>query len=336
MRRLRRRGLTLIELAVVLGVIALLAALVLPAVQSAREAARRAACQNNLEQIGLGLHGHHAAAGSLPSFYNGTSLRYPLDEWDLFHMHSWRTPLLPHLGQTPLRDRVAWDAPATEPENAAVGLTAVPTFLCPSGGDPADTGWGLRHGSTEMWGVPLNEIPEADRYHVVRSDYDAMAGIQVLPDPFPTGANADDVAFVRWGVWGWPTFDTGATSGSRLLRYRPGRFADVRDGLSNTLAVVERAGKPVDLLHGEPQVTPDNPDVGYPGQVGWSASDTFLWSIHADGVGVNESNTRGPYAQHPGGANVGVADGSVRFLSESTDFDALVALYGRSDGGRPE
>ncbi|MFH5806214.1 DUF1559 domain-containing protein [Alienimonas sp. DA493] len=328
---------TAVEVSVVIGVVALLVALVLPAVQSARESARMAHCRDNLRQTALALQNHHAARGSLPSFYNGTSLRYPLTEWDLFHMHSWRVPLLPYLEGTSLRAQLDTAALATGPENEAAAQTAVPTFLCPSGDPPTAMGWGVKHHRIAATaGTPLYEIAEADRYYVMRSDYDAMAGIQALPDPFPEQANPSSVEFVRWGVWGWPVFETKTTTGSRLSSYRAGRFADVRDGLSNTISLVERGGKPTALRYGKPEVSAENPDATYPGQVGWSASNTFLWSINADGVGVNESNTQGIHSLHPGGANVALADGSVRFLSDSTTFDMLVALYGRSDGGLPD
>ncbi|QDT16428.1 hypothetical protein CA12_25300 [Alienimonas californiensis] len=327
----------MVELLVVIGVVALLVALVLPAVHSARESARVTQCRNNLRQTALALQNHHAARGSLPSYYNGTSLQYPLGEWDLFHLHSWRTPLLPYLDQAPLAARLDLAALATGPENEAAAQTPVPTFLCPSGDAPTVMGWGLKHDRLAGLGdVPLEEIPDEDRYSVVRSDYDAMAGIQTLPDPFPEKADSSSVDFVRWGAWGWPVFEQRTTAGSRLSSYRAGRFADVRDGLSNTISLVERAGKPTELLNGKPAVTSGNPNALYPGQVGWSASNTFLWSINADGVGVNESNSRGIYSFHPGGANVAVADGSVRFLSDSTNFETLVALYGRSDGGLPD
>ncbi len=179
-------------------------------------------------------------------------------------------------------------------------------------------------------------IPEEDRYYVVRSDYDALAGIKELPDPLPSGTIRDSVDFVHWGVWGWPVFETGRTTGSRLLRYRRGEFRDVTDGLSNTIAIVERAGKPIDLLNGQPNVTPCNPDAMYPGQIGWSASNTFAWAINGNGIGVNESNSAGIYSFHPGGANVALADGSVQFMADSTDFQTLVRLFGRFDGGLPQ
>ena len=328
-----RRGVTIVELLVSMAVVAIIVAIAVPAIQSARESARRMQCQNNLRQILAATQSHHAAEGALPSLYNGSAIAYPLREWDLFHMHSWRVPLLPYLEQTNLHKQIKLEALATAPENAPVAQTVVPTFICPSGGNPTVMGCGLKHGSV---GVPPSDVQEEDRYYVVRSDYDAMAGIQVLPDPLPANADINSVDFVRWGVWGWAIFETKTTTGSRLSRYRRGKFSDVKDGLSNTIAVVERAGRPIDMLNGKPNVTRDNPNADYPGQVGWSASNTFAWSINTNGVGVNESNSQGIYSFHPGGANVGIADGSVRFLSDSTDFKVLVKLYGRSDGGLPE
>jgi prepilin-type N-terminal cleavage/methylation domain-containing protein/prepilin-type processing-associated H-X9-DG protein len=328
-----RRAVTLVELLVVIAIVAILIAITLPAVQASREAARRAQCQVNLHQLNDALQSIHAAEGALPSHYNGTTLSYPLREWDLFHMHSWRVPLLPYIEQVVVAQQIKMDALATSPENAVVAQTVVPTFICPSGDEPTNLGWGRKH---KLFGAFDAELPEQDRYYVVRSDYDAMAGIQVLPDPLPPNAKTQSVDFVRWGIWGWAVFETPTTSGSRLLSYRRGMLRDVSDGLSNTIAIVERAGKPIDLLHGEPNVTTNNPKAHYPGQGGWSASNTFAWSINSDGIGINESNSAGIYSFHPGGANVAIADGSVKFLSDSINFSTLVSLFGRSDGGLPE
>lgn len=331
---MRRCGVTIIELLIAIGIVIIVIAVSLPAIQSARESARRLQCQDNIRQTFIGISSHHNAHGALPSFYNGSALGYPLREWDLFHLHSWRVPLLPHLEHAPLKEQLMLDALATASENSSVAQAVVPIFICPSGADPTtEMGRGVKYDSID---VPPENRTEQDYYYVVRSDYDAMAGIQVLPDPIPANANPNSVDFVRWGIWGWPVFETRTIKGSRLSRYRQGKFRDVRDGLSHTIAVVERAGKPTDLLNGRPNVTSDNPDASYPGQVGWSASNSFLWSINAAGVGVNESNSRGIYSFHPEGANVGIADGSVRFLPETTDFNTLVKLYGRSDGGLPE
>lgn len=189
-----RRGISLVELLVSLGVIALLLAILLPAIHSARESARRVQCQNNLRQILIATQSHHAATNALPSLYNGTARPYPLAEWFLFHMHSWRVPLLPYLEQTALKERLIWDKFATTVENAPVAQSVVPTFICPSGGDPMEMGWGLHH---DAIGTPAANITDQQRYRVVRSDYDAMAGIKVMPNPLPPYTSMDSVDHVR-------------------------------------------------------------------------------------------------------------------------------------------
>ncbi len=314
------------EVLVVIGIIAILLAVTIPAVQYSREAARRTQCQNNQRQILLACQAFEATNGALPSLYNGTSLAYPLQEWDLFHMHSWRVELLPYLEQQPLRDKIDWSAMATDPVNKSIREAVVPVYVCPSGADPLSSmGWGAAYAELPNLSVPFSGL----KYFATRSDYDAMAGIQSLPD---AGSDPLSTKFVRWGVWGWPDFGNGKFAGTNLLRYRAGQLRDVTDGLSNTIAIVERGGKPIDLLHGEPHVTPSNPEAQYPGQVGWSASNTFAWSINENGVAVNVSNSKGIYSLHSGGANVAMADGSVRFLSESTSYEELVKLFSCSGG----
>jgi hypothetical protein len=90
--------------------------------------------------------------------------------------------------------------------------------------------------------------------------------------------------------------------------------------------VVERVGKTKDHINGKLNVDDTNPNADDPGKVGWSASNTFYWSINTDGVGVNRSNTQGMYSFHSGDTSVGIADGSVRVLSVSKKFETLVKL----------
>ncbi len=326
-RRAQRRAISLVEMLIVVGIIGVLVALLLPAIQSVRESARRTKCQNNLKQIVQACHAFESAKGSLPSLYNGTSLVYPLDDYDMFHTHSWRVELLTQLEQQQLRDSIKWSSLATDPENASVAQAVVSVYICPSGADPRSTmGRGLYRSAR-------SESPSTtNMYSVTRSDYDAITGIQVWPETLPPGSDLNSEQFIRWGMWGKPDLVAGKVGGGPLIAYRPGKFREVTDGLSNTIVAAERGGKPIDLLNGKPNVTESNPQANFRGQPGWSASSAIYWSMNQNDVGINQSNSTGIYSLHTGGAYVAIADGSVRFLSESTPVSELVQLISKAGG----
>ncbi|MFO0954840.1 MAG: DUF1559 domain-containing protein, partial [Isosphaeraceae bacterium] len=118
----RRRGFTLIELLVVIAIIAVLIALLLPAVQSAREAARRAHCINNLKQIGLAVHSYHDQVGALPGAY----LVYNVTSFSALSM------MLPQMEQSPLYNALNFSIKFDDPVNSTVLSADVNTFICPS------------------------------------------------------------------------------------------------------------------------------------------------------------------------------------------------------------
>jgi prepilin-type N-terminal cleavage/methylation domain-containing protein len=120
-----RRGFTLIELLVVIAIIGVLVALLLPAVQHAREAARRASCINNLKQVGIALHGYHDQTGALPMGYSHS----PGYTWGGF---GWAAAILPQLEQTPLFNTINFDLPAWTAENSTSCLARPGVYLCPS------------------------------------------------------------------------------------------------------------------------------------------------------------------------------------------------------------
>jgi type II secretory pathway pseudopilin PulG len=120
---------TIVELLVVLGVIAVLVALLLPAVRTSREAARRSQCSNHLKQIGIALHNYVDTYGSLPPAYTVDAAGNRL--------HSWRTLILPFAEQQPLYDKIDLSKPWDDPANQAARETRVGVYACPSANLPA-------------------------------------------------------------------------------------------------------------------------------------------------------------------------------------------------------
>ena len=125
------RRFRLVELLVILGIIALLIALLLPAIRSAGPAARRAQCVNNLKQIALALHNYEQAHKALPPAYTVDAKGRPL--------HSWRTLILPYLEQEPLYQTIDLSKPWNDPANAKALETALPVFRCPEAVGPRNT-----------------------------------------------------------------------------------------------------------------------------------------------------------------------------------------------------
>ena len=128
-RPCRRAGFTLVELLVVIAIIGMLVALVLPAVQAAREAARRAHCQNNLRQIGVALHVYHDAHKQLP--VGCVEKRVPKTTPNGRQL-AWSAELLPQLEEQPLWQQIDFHSPYDSPANATAAATVVAVYLCPS------------------------------------------------------------------------------------------------------------------------------------------------------------------------------------------------------------
>jgi prepilin-type N-terminal cleavage/methylation domain-containing protein len=119
-----RSGLTLIELLVVIGILCLLAALFMPATRSAREAARRTQCKNNLKQIGLALHNYHDVYDAFPPARTMTDAGRPL--------HGWRTFSLPYIDRYARLESIDLARPWDDPTNAETAARRLLVYQCPS------------------------------------------------------------------------------------------------------------------------------------------------------------------------------------------------------------
>jgi prepilin-type N-terminal cleavage/methylation domain-containing protein/prepilin-type processing-associated H-X9-DG protein len=126
-----RNGFTLIELLVVIAIIAILIALLLPAVQAAREAARRIQCTNNMNQIGLGLHNYHDVNGSFP-MGSGSGMHALPNTYMAKECWSIHSAILPHIEQTPLYNAINFNWDPDPPQNATINLVQILAFICPS------------------------------------------------------------------------------------------------------------------------------------------------------------------------------------------------------------
>ncbi len=297
-RRVRNRAFTLIELLVVIAIIGILVALLLPAIQSAREAARRVQCNNNLKQIGLALQNYHDTYKSFPSGYI-----YPSGFANVAaaaNRESWGWPALtlPFLEQQALHDQLGVTRQPLYQGFTTGGtafkdlvLTSIPGFICPS-----DT-----------------EYNKPGNVHQNRNFDD---GVGVLAGGIPAPVRPGLSNYI--GVSGHRdvvqrTLNTGIFFGDSAIS-----MADITDGTSNTFAVGERdtkncrggtwlgvrnpngsgtRGTQVVLGHSRPKINQD--------------TTAIPWGTANLGCGEGFSSL------HPGGALFLLCDGSVRFVSDS-------------------
>jgi prepilin-type N-terminal cleavage/methylation domain-containing protein/prepilin-type processing-associated H-X9-DG protein len=322
-----RRGFTLVELLVVITIIGILIALLLPAVQAAREAARQLQCGNNIKQIALGCLNYENQNRSLPLLYSGS---YQL---------GWMTQILPFIEQQNIYDQYNIKFAWYDARNARIAATRVPSLECSS--DPvAHVYTGFNAGFTVRVEAPNPQTT----FTVASTDYFLVSGVSSYTDYatcYPSASTATDIS----GVFGAQS--TG--SASRKL-------AEVTDGLSNTVMIAEMAGRPwlylaagqsVDVTNASTRpayVTASMVDTthNYALNYGWGAwahNNNFnVGSWSKDGTAkigpgaVNRSNYRGVFSFHPNGANTAFADGSVhvlgRDISPTVFFSFITARAG--------
>jgi prepilin-type N-terminal cleavage/methylation domain-containing protein/prepilin-type processing-associated H-X9-DG protein len=366
-----RVGFTLIELLVVIAIIAVLIALLLPAVQSAREAARRAQCVNNLKQLGLAHLNFESVNGYYPPDVDYLTPPYlPDTDPSVQGVGSNGQEnagnfmrVLPYMEQQNVYNLVnfnrgAFDQVNVPPivggpgalyngvgQNSAYSIV-MNAFICPSSPAPSsinyyNTCWsGYGNGS----GSP---IPSPPTQNWGRSDYFPTCGfhgslLQALgfPSAYVTAFGNDSGTIANIATFN-PTTNLVGTPIPHI------RIASVTDGTSNTIMLGEDAGRPVGYnharqiynQHGGPVEGVLNP-TDYGGGA-WADPYTYahLCGSTADGIRcqggiclINCSSNNELYSFHPGGVNVLFDDGSVHFLKESMDPRIVVQLITRAGG----
>ena len=338
----RRRGLTWVELIVVLAIIAVLVALLLPSVEQARGAARRTQCKNNLKQIGLALHNYHDAFNSFPPGFivnpNG-----PYQGW------SWSIHLLPYVDSGPIYTNISGrfgDGLQSLPDLKELKLQLA-AFNCPTRPDaPKDPHSGqIAHSIVSTNSVIDGVVAPGTvdwKEQLGRSTYFGNAGyLQAVAGGIPYDGNGGPPSI--------EPYVNAASLGFIGTRYSPEnrycdqtsfrgifgqnswvKISDIADGTSNTLMVGERY-----IPNGTASGTIGHgtwvgvPDCTRSAGLAMALGDT---SIRLNAGLRSHAQTTGFASEHTGGAHFLLADGSVRFLSENIDIGVYRDLSTIDDG----
>ena len=303
-----QRAFTLVELLVVIAIIGILIALLLPAVQAAREAARRMQCTNNLKQIGLAMHNYHGSMKCLPfaSAYNAGPYYQNVGTWAAFILPY--LELQTHYDLFDFTHPMKYDSDAT---NREAVTTVVAVYLCPSDPQSSEPIMDNR--------CDWNPSPSMTSCYLVSMGPTIPDQCMFCEDTQPSATN--------WCCQGYNYGTTNPTNNSTGMfgRY-PGkvRFGHVTDGLSSTFMAGETL--PAHSIH----------NVAFGGNFPMCGTQIPLNLMEGKGGTSHSDNphyrVQGFKSLHPGGANFLMGDGSVHFMPETIDYQLYNALGTRAGG----
>ncbi len=300
---MKRKGFTLVELLVVIAIIGILIALLLPAVQAAREAARRIQCASRFKQVAIGMHNYESSFSSFPP--------------GMFHprWYSWSALILPFIEQGAVYDAIDFEEQyfvhIPGHPNTEAGGKRIETYLCPSDSQSSET-WIIVSSNPNVYVGPT---PDDDAARTcmcgVADSYEWLTTSTVWPKPF----NETD------GVMGAIVDSSGKVTGAAC------RIRDITDGTSQTLLIGEITGGGPGTHQGHPWIS-------------WNILDTGdgingMWTV----PGGKWPPVSGPYrglrdtgfsSYHPGGCHFSFADGSVHFLQQDIAAAVLRSLTTRA------
>jgi prepilin-type N-terminal cleavage/methylation domain-containing protein len=346
MSRSRREGFTLVELLVVIAIIGVLVALLLPAVQAAREAARRSSCSNNLKQLAIGCHNYHDVTNSFPMNYGTTpGNAHGADPPNTLHRStSWMVQVLPFIEQKPLYDMIDFNFDVkldprnggtvnnpNNPSNAFVARTVIPGYLCPSDGLNNKGRLGSRaNRSGGGWEFAVN-------------NYKGVCGANWGSGNFATVTPPANSTAINFNVTQWSNNHNDGLDGGNGIFFRGGRadigrhsatpMAAISDGTSNTLMIGECV----------PRWCTHTWWWWFNGTTATTAVPLNVKAQHSNCQTGNRTadlncawgdwpNNYSFMSQHPGGAQFSLADGSTRFISQTIDLTIYRSLGTKANG----
>ncbi len=343
MRRFLCRGISLIEILVVIAIIGLLISLLLPAIQMARESARRALCANNLRQFGIALTNFEGQNGAFPAGMTLT-IKGPLGSNPEIHSYNFLTEILPFIEEVGVANSYHRDLMFTDPKNASAIAAQIPIAICPS--TPVE------EQSTTMTFMPSLLIRSSNEPSLIDP---IMASLDAKYTATFTGARSDYTVAVHGdrqlsqrlgyknldslrelpGIFRLPTSDElmkGVTpllfsASSRKFGERT-RAASITDGLTHTFTMFEMAGRPQHWVSGLRDTSLE------PLTNVWSDPRLVIKLRPKDGSNrlINEDNNDHAYSFHPGGAHFVFADAHVEFLQEDLEPRLLLSLLTPNEG----